>query len=71
VHGLEAKYGGCVDFIYLDIDDSATADAKRRLGYIAQPHLFLLDKAGNIVWKKVGSITEQELEDQLSFVVSP
>ncbi len=69
VHRLQAKYGGCVDFIYLDIDNPKTEAAKKQLGYLAQPHFFLLDKGGKTVWKKVGSITAAEAEDQLLFVL--
>lgn len=71
MHGLEAKYGGCMDFVYLDIDNPATQAAKNRLGYLAQPHFILLDGSGKVLWKKVGHITEPELEDQLLFVVQP
>jgi hypothetical protein len=69
VHGLEGKYGGCVDFVYLDIDNPATQAAKNRLGYLAQPHFFLLDKSGKVVWRKVGVITAAEIEDQFQFVI--
>lgn len=71
MHGLESKYGNCVDFIYLDIDNAATKNAKDRLGYLAQPHFFLLDKAGKVVWKKAGSVTETELETQLRGALAP
>lgn len=71
MHGLEAKYGGCIDFVYLDIDNSATGDAKKQLGYLAQPNFFLLDKTGKTIWKKYGFLTEAELEDQLKGVLKP
>ena len=71
VHGLEAKFGGCIDFIYLDIDNPATKSAKDRLGYLAQPNFFLLDKTGKVVWKKYGFLTDVELEAQLKTVIQP
>jgi hypothetical protein len=71
VHGLESKYGNCVDFVYLDIDNAATKNAKDRLGYRAQPNFFLLDKTGKVVWKKYGPLTEPELETQLRSVLTP
>lgn len=71
MHGLEAKYGGCVDFVYLDIDNPATQDAKNRLGYLAQPNMFLVDRSGKTLWKKYGFVTEQELEAQLKSVAQP
>lgn len=71
MHGLEAKYGGCVDFVYLDIDNVATQDAKRKLGYSVQPHFFLLDGKGQILWKKLGFVSAQELEEQIKAVAKP
>jgi predicted transcriptional regulator len=71
VHGLESKYGNCVDFVYLDIDNAATKAAKDRLGYLAQPQFFLLDKTGKVVWKKTGNLTETELEAQLRGMLTP
>ncbi len=69
MHRLEAQYGNCVDFVYLDIDNPKTEAAKKQLGYLAQPHFFLLDQSGKTVWKKVGSITATEAEDQIQFVL--
>jgi predicted transcriptional regulator len=60
-----------VDFIYLDIDNAATKSAKDRLGYLGQPHFFLLDKTGKVVWKKAGNLTDAELETQLRGVLTP
>jgi predicted transcriptional regulator len=71
VHGFESKYGNCIDFVYLDIDNAATKNAKDRLGYLAQPNFFLLDKTGKVVWKKTGMLTETELETQLQGVLKP
>ena len=33
VHGLEAKYGMYLDFVYLDIDDPATQEIRDQLNY--------------------------------------
>lgn len=68
VHGLEAKYNGQVEFIYLDIDDPATNSFKQQLGYIYQPHLYLLDGDGNIVEQWVGFTSEGQLDAALSAV---
>jgi hypothetical protein len=65
VHRLEAQYGNCVDFVYLDIDNPKTSDAKRQFGYRVQPEFYLLDGAGKVTWRKFGFVTEQELEEQL------
>lgn len=65
VHGLEARYGNCIDFVYLDIDDPATADARSRFKFQAQPLLILLDRDGKELWRKFGGITGEALEAQL------
>ncbi len=70
MHGLEAKYTGQVDFVYLDIDDPNTTPFKSQLGYRYQPHLFLLDGAGNVLMQWVGSVSEVDLESALQSVSS-
>ena len=65
VHGLEARYGGQVGFVYLDIDDPNTEDLKRALNYRVQPHFILLDGQGNVVQQWLGMISESELEAAL------
>lgn len=65
MHGLEAKYAGQVDFIYLDIDDPANETFKRELGYRVQPHIFLLDGSGQIVGQWLGRVTAEDLEPAL------
>ncbi len=62
VHGLEEKWGGQVDFIYLDIDDPQTESFKRELGYRYQPHIFLLDREGDLIQQWVGYVEGQELQ---------
>jgi hypothetical protein len=69
VHGLQARYEDRIGFIYLDIDDTATTDFKRALGYRVQPHFFLLDGQGNIVKSWLGRVSEAELEQALQSVM--
>ncbi|MGH2625723.1 MAG: hypothetical protein ACRDHY_03625 [Anaerolineales bacterium] len=68
VHGLEQKYAGEVRFVYLDIDDPRTAPIKEQLGYRVQPHMFLLDGAGNVVRQWLGLVAESELDAALDEV---
>ena len=65
MHGLEAKYREQVTFVYLDIDDPATRPFKSQLGYLYQPHLFLLDGQGRPLNQWLGYTTEAELEAAL------
>jgi hypothetical protein len=68
VHGLEAEYADQVDFVYLDIDDTKTTPFKSELGYRYQPHLFLLDGAGNVLMQWIGFTGEGELKAALESV---
>jgi len=65
VHGLEARYSDRIAFIYLDIDDPRTAPFKSRLGYLVQPHIFMLDGQGEILQQWLGMVSEADLEAAL------
>lgn len=56
VQGLESEYQGRMIFTYLDIDDPATSDLQRRLGFRMEPHFFLLDAQGKILYQWTGSV---------------
>jgi hypothetical protein len=58
VHGLEDRYGDRIDFVYLNIDDPSTAQAKEQYGYRVQPHFFLVDSSGQIAESWLGSVQE-------------
>ena len=62
MHGLEAEWGGLVDFVYLDIDDPATEPFKRQLGYRVQPHMFLIDGDGEVLQQWLGFVDAVTLE---------
>lgn len=61
MHGLESDYYSRINFVYLDIDDSANDAFKKQLDYRYQPHLFLLDGNGNVIEQWVGPVTKDEL----------
>lgn len=65
MHGLEAKYGNCIDFVYLDMDDPDTADARTQFGFIAQPLLIVIDANGQERWRKFGAVSRETLENEL------
>lgn len=71
VHGLEAKYAGQIDFIYLDIDDPANDAAKQRLGFRAQPQFLLLDASGEVVQEWLGPVSADEFEAAFVQVLGP
>ena len=65
MHGLEAEWGGEVEFVYLDIDDPATEPFKRQLGYRVQPHMFLIDGDGEVLQQWLGFVDAATLEAAL------
>lgn len=70
VHGLEQIYADQVNFVYLDRDDPATADLRSQLGYVYQPHVFILDGEGNILFQSVyfteASVLQEAIETALA-----
>jgi len=60
VHGLAAKYTGQIDFVYLDIDDPATADLRAQLRFRVQPQFVLLDGQGQPVKQWLGAVRAEE-----------
>lgn len=63
VHGLEAKYSGKINFVYLDADNIGTDPFQRELGFYYQPEVYLLDGDGNVLEKWVGYTTVEEFEE--------
>lgn len=51
VHGLEAKYGEYLEFVYLDIDDPATLELQEQLSYNYRwrPFIFFVNREGEVV----------------------
>jgi thioredoxin-like negative regulator of GroEL len=60
VHGLEQRYDGQIEFVYLDTDDPAVAPFMEEMEMIARPHFYLLDAQGNIVDQWLGPIKEEQ-----------
>lgn len=69
VHGLEQIYGDRVNFVYLDRDNPATASLQAQLGYVYQPHIFLLDAEGNVLFESLsyveGTVLQEAIEQAL------
>ena len=63
---LKLDFGKTVIFHFLDIDDPATRNIKKQLGFRVQPHLILLDGKGNILEEWTGFVDEAELRDELT-----
>jgi nitrogen regulatory protein PII-like uncharacterized protein len=69
INALEAKYHDRMNFIYLDIDDSANIIFKQTLDYQFAPHFFLLDGQGNIIKEWTGFMKVEDLETVIQAVV--
>lgn len=65
VHGLEDAYGDEIGFVYLDRDDPATASFRETLGYIYQPHYFLLNPDGIVLGSWIGYTDSAILQDAI------
>ena len=71
VDGLEKTFGDRIDFVYLNIDDESTNQAKRQYGYRVQPHFFLVDSQGRIVQSWQGRVAPETFEQAFAQVLSP
>lgn len=65
VHGLENLYSEQVNFIYLDRDDPETLPLQEQLGYIYQPHFFLLGEDGTVLGQWRGYIEGAVLQQAI------
>ncbi len=61
VHGLERKYLGRIDFLYLHVAEPRTSKARAQLGYAATPQIVLLDASGRKVREWIGLVAESAL----------
>lgn len=61
VHGLERKYPGRIDFLYLNTAEPRTENARRTLGFKSTPHIFLVHPDGTKFREWTGIVPEAEL----------
>lgn len=69
VHGLETIYGERINFIYLDRDNPSTAQLREVLGYVYQPHFFLLSAEGAVLGSWVGYVDPYLLQDAIELSI--
>ena len=60
VYGLEERYAGQIDFVYLDVDDPDVRSVAGDLEVVVLPHFFLLDAEGNVVDQWAGMVAESQ-----------
>ncbi len=62
VHGLQKRYAGKVDFVYLNAEDDRTAAMRDKYEFVGTPQFVLLDAQGRQVGKQLfGLLTEPAL----------
>ncbi|NOY98661.1 MAG: hypothetical protein GXP40_05590 [Chloroflexi bacterium] len=69
VHGLEAKYYGRIDFVYLDIDDPRNDALKKQFGFQYQPMFVLVDGDGTALKTWLGYVPAEDFETAFVGVV--
>lgn len=65
IHQLENEYPQ-VNFVYLDIDDQRNEENKQVLGFLYQPHFFLLDDEGEVLHSWLGYKSAEEIKSEIS-----
>jgi hypothetical protein len=72
VHGLEKRYAGRIDFVYLDSEDESTAAARDKYEFVGTPQFVLLDANGRQVGKQLfGLLDETVLVGALDSLLTP
>ena len=62
VHGLETRYAGKIDFVYLNSEDENTTAARDKYEFVGTPQFVLLDAKGRQVGKQLfGMLSEPAL----------
>jgi thiol-disulfide isomerase/thioredoxin len=71
VQQIEQEYRGKANFVYLDVDDPATKDFQRQLGFRIEPQFFLLDAQGRVLRQWVGYVTLDQFRQALNAALYP
>jgi hypothetical protein len=72
VHGLQKRYAGRIDFIYLNAEDENTAAARDKYEFVGTPQFVLLDASGRQVGKQLfGMVDEAVLVAALDSLLEP
>ena len=59
VHGLEKRYAGKIDFVYLNSEDENTAAARDKFEFVGTPQFVLLDASGRQVGKALFGMLDE------------
>ena len=59
VHGLEKRYAGRIDFVYLNSEDETTAAARDKFEFVGTPQFVLLDGKGRQVGRQLYGLLDE------------
>ena len=59
VHGLEKRYAGKIDFVYINSEDDNTAAVRDKYEFVGTPQFVLLDAGGKQVGKHLFGLLEE------------
>jgi hypothetical protein len=59
VHGLEKRYAGRIDFVYLNAEDEKTAAVRDKYEFVGTPQFVLLDAQGRQVGKHLFGLLDE------------
>jgi thioredoxin-related protein len=59
VHGLEKRYAGRIDFVYLNAEDEKTAAVRDKYEFVGTPQFVLLDAQGKQVGKHLFGLLDE------------
>lgn len=72
VHGLQKRYAGKIDFIYLNAEDDSTAAARDQYEFVGTPQFVPVDASGRQVGKALfGMLEEPVLVAALDALLEP
>ena len=72
VDGLEAEYGGQIDFLILNAEDGKQGEAAfRAYGLRGHPTLVLVRPGGEVAWIRPGIIPADELKQEILSEIEP
>jgi len=70
VHELENEYGNDIEFVYLDIDNPNTLDARQKYNFRYQPHFILVDENGEVIEEWLGYNSPNVFEESFAQILN-
>ncbi len=71
VNGLEAEYGERIAFQHLDVDEPEGRLAARAYQVRGHPTIIMIDPQGDILWKRPGVLSREEIVNAVETAIGP